>query len=121
MHQARETRTRSFPVIKMFNEVSNLLGTSGEAKRATGNIESEPLGIRSFSSLPSKLLISLNTFATGKDRTRDSRIVPGLSSCPTLDLSFRIYSITKYGNNERSSQEKTVIKPIPQHFGNNGK
>jgi hypothetical protein len=30
MHRVRETRARSFPVIKIFNEVSNLLGTSGE-------------------------------------------------------------------------------------------
>jgi hypothetical protein len=33
----------------MFNEVNNLLGTSGEAKRTTGDTEPEPLGIRSFS------------------------------------------------------------------------
>ncbi len=83
-------------MIKMFNEVSNLLGTSLEAKRRTGNTDPEPFRIQSFSGSvsqvfsslllmssgdPSKLLISLNTFATGKDRARDSRVVPGLGAC----------------------------------------
>ncbi|CAF4112772.1 unnamed protein product, partial [Adineta steineri] len=27
--------------------------------------------------------------------------------------------ITKYANSERSSQEKSMIKPVPQHYGNN--
>ncbi len=86
MQRAREIRARSFPVIKMFNEVSNLLGTSGEAKRTTRNTEPEPLGIRSFSSLllmsSSELLTSLNTFATEKDQARDSRRMPSSNRYP---------------------------------------
>ncbi len=69
----------AFSVINIFNEVSNLLGTSGAAKRTTGNTESEPLGCSPGD--PSKLLTSLNTFATGKNRDRDSPVVTSLGAC----------------------------------------
>ncbi len=32
-----------------------------------------------------------------------------------------VYRITKYGNSERSSQEKTMHKPMAQHLNNTGK
>jgi hypothetical protein len=36
-----------------------------------------------------------------------------------FDLSmYMVYRITKYGNHDRSSQEKTVHKPVPHHLNN---
>jgi hypothetical protein len=87
MHRARETQAQSFPVIKMFNEVSNLLGTSLDIRRSEEN-NREYRASRVFSSIllmysgdPSKRLTLMNTFTTGKDRARDSRVIPGLGAC----------------------------------------
>ncbi len=75
-------------------------------KTTTGNTEPEPLGIRSFSGSvsrvfsslllmstgdPSKLLTSLNTFATGNDRaptmTEPENTEPEIPGCERVVLS----------------------------------
>lgn len=37
------------------------------------------------------------------------------------DINNYNYRITKYAQNDRSSLEKTMHKPIPQHLNNTGK
>ncbi len=38
-----------------------------------------------------------------------------------LCFDIDVDRITKYGNNDRLSQEKTMHKPVPQHLNNTGK
>jgi hypothetical protein len=65
---ARESRARSFSVVKVFSEVSSLLGLT----LAKGTPERLGLGVLFASpDVPSKLLTSLNILITGKDRPRE--------------------------------------------------
>jgi len=38
-----------------------------------------------------------------------------------LCFTFDVNRITKYGSSDRSSLEKTMHKPVPQHINNTGK
>jgi hypothetical protein len=81
MHRAREVRAQFFSVIKMFDEVTSLLGSPLNIRRSEEcTQECRARASRVCSSLllmssgdPSKLLTQLNILITGKNQARDSR------------------------------------------------
>jgi hypothetical protein len=113
MHRDRESRTLSFPLAKVFSEVSSLFGSPLDIRRSEENNRArEARYSRLFSSLssgvPSKLLTSLNILIIAKDRAREIR-----ARCmPSLKGLSMLMSPTNLLQTGHSEQLQLVLQTI---------
>ncbi len=113
MHRDRESRTLSFPLAKVFSEVSSLFGSPLDIRRSEENNRArEARYSRLFSSfssgVPSKLLTSLNILIIAKDRAREIR-----ARCmPSLKGLSMLMSPTNLLQTGHSEQLQLVLQTI---------